>query len=69
MELKIQLHPNMYHQVYLTSFISPPTYPRSIKVLRVVLASLDTLSLITAAVAALVARLVTGAAEGWENNC
>ena len=52
------------HQVYLTSFISPPSYPVSIKVTRVMLAALDTLSLFTAAVAALVARLVSDAADG-----
>ena len=51
-------------QVYLTSFISPPCYPLSIKVMRVMLAALDTLSLFTAAVAALVARLVSDAADG-----
>ena len=51
-------------QVYLTSFISPPSYPLSIKVIRVMLAALDTLSLFTAAVAALVARLVSDEADG-----
>ena len=56
------------HQVYLTSFVSPPSYPGSIRVMRLVLAALDTLSLLTAAVAALVARLVSDEAEGWEGN-
>ena len=50
--------------MYLSSYISPPSYPLAIRVTRVLLAALDTLSLITAAVAALVARLVSDASEG-----